>query len=227
MSAVLFDLDATLLDLPVDIEPARRLAEALFRARGWSRPLRPILPAITEAAAAVTSDPDERRRLIAEARAFIDRAEVLAAARAMARPGAAEAVSALAGQGRALGIVTDNGRACIDPALARTGLGRVPWRVVVTRDEVHRSKPDPGGIEQAAAALLPDGGPLWVVGDSPRDMQAAVAAAVAGVVIHPIGITGGRGDRAALVAAGATEVVDRLAAVVDLISRVASRAPSG
>jgi phosphoglycolate phosphatase-like HAD superfamily hydrolase len=226
MDAVLFDLDGTLLDLPVDIERARRGATALFCARGWSGELRPILPAITAAAAAVTGEPTERRRLEAEARALIDEAELDAAARAIARTGAREAAEMLAGQGLALGIVTDNGRACVGPALAAGGLDHLDWRVVVTRDEVARPKPDPAGVQHAAAALLPRGGLLWLVGDSPRDMQAARAAVVDRVTVRPVGVIGGRGTAAELIAAGAEAVLERLTELLAFADPVADREPS-
>lgn len=214
---MLFDLDATLLDLPVDIEPARQRVAAIFDDRGWARPLRPILLAIDEAADSVARDQADRARLIAEARGCIDDAEIPAAARATARPGAVETAAILAARGFSLGIVTDNGRACIDVALARTGLDHVPWRVVVTRDEVRRPKPDPAGVERAAVALLPDGGDLWMVGDSARDMQAACAASCAGIAIHPIGVTGGRGTAAALADAGARVAIERLGELPGLL----------
>jgi phosphoglycolate phosphatase-like HAD superfamily hydrolase len=47
----------------------------------------------------------------------------------------------------------------------------------VTRDDVALPKPAPDGIAAAARALCPGGGAVWMIGDSPRDVQAARAAA--------------------------------------------------
>lgn len=214
MLAVLFDMDGTLLELDVDIESVRAELRALFAARGYDAEMRPILQRIDEAADAVSSSADEREAIIAEARAVIDRAEVDAAARARACDGARDVLTQLAGDGTPFGLLTDNSRACVRPALAAAGLDHVAWREesVLTRDDVQAPKPDPAGIVRAARVLLPGGGELTMVGDSPRDIAAARAAGALldDVVVRAVAVRGGRSSHEALAAASPDRTIDDL-----------------
>ncbi len=203
MIAVLFDMDGTLLDLPVDIEPVRARVGELLAAHGWTGALRPLLGAIDRAAAAV-DDPDQAAALRRQARAVIDAAEIEAAGRASPRPGAREAVAGAARAGHPIGICTSNGRGSVAPALAAAGLPAGGWTVVVTRDDVDSPKPAPDGLVCAARALLPDGGTLYWVGDSTLDVGAGRAAhgILAGVTLRIVAVTGGRATEDDLRSAG-------------------------
>ena len=208
MSAVLFELDGTLLDLPVDIEPARREVERLLEEAGQGGPARPLLAAIDRA-----GDPELR----AAARRILDAAELAAAGRARARPGAAAAVAALAQRGFRLGIVTDNGRACLAAALSAAGL-EGGWHAV-TRDDVERPKPAPDGVISAARALCPAGGALWFAGDSPRDVIAgrAAAAQLPEIRLQVVAVLGGHGGEEEIARAAPDHVVPDLEAFAALV----------
>jgi phosphoglycolate phosphatase-like HAD superfamily hydrolase len=219
--AVVFDLDGTLLDLPVDIEPARAEVGALLAAAGHPGRPSPILGAI---AAAVLGAGADGAALRSAAHGVLDRAELVAAARATARPGAAEVLGAVIARGLPLAIVTDNGRACVAPALVAAGLDRVladpTGLVLVSRDDVVRAKPAPDGLIAAARRLLPDGGELLWLGDSPRDVAAGLAAraSLPGILLTVVAIGGGDEARsAALRAAGPDRLVDDLAAALALV----------
>jgi len=173
--SVAFDLDGTLLDLPVDIESARAEIAAMFAEFGYHEPMRPILDAINRASASVATRDEEIYPLIIRARGILDQAEVRAAENATARPGAVEAVESLRRLGIPLGIVTNNSRACIVPALAALGYTTSDF-VVSTRDEVRRPKPAPDGLIRVASKIAAADENMWYVGDSPVDISAAVAA---------------------------------------------------
>jgi phosphoglycolate phosphatase-like HAD superfamily hydrolase len=173
--SVAFDLDGTLIDLPVDIESARAEITALFAARGYHEPMRPILEAINRAAASVATSDADIFPLIIKARNILDVAEVAAAAHAKPRPGAINAIERLLKLGVKLGLVTNNSRACIAPALAVLG-ARPQHFAVSTRDDVRRPKPAPDGLIRIAGVLGERGEDMWYIGDSPVDVSAAVAA---------------------------------------------------
>ncbi len=173
--SVAFDLDGTLLDLPVDIESARSKIAALFAEFGYDKPMRPILDAINRAAASVAAKDEEIYPLIVRARAILDEAEVVAASNATARPGVGEAIESLRKLGIPLGIVTNNSRACIVPALAALGYTTSDF-FTSTRDEVRRPKPAPDGLIRVASKIAKAGENMWYIGDSPVDISAAVAA---------------------------------------------------
>lgn len=193
MIAYVFDLDGTLLDLPVDIEPVRERAAAPLRARGFTGALRPILETIDRAAAELATSDAHRRALVRAARDEIDAAEERAAEAAIARPGAARILTAVRAAGAGVGIVTNNGRRCVVPALARAGLAEaVGSAPIITRDDVDAPKPDPTGLVRIAGLLLPGGGDLVFIGDGRSDIRAATAAAplLPAVRLHSIAIAG-------------------------------------
>ncbi|HUH02330.1 MAG TPA: HAD family hydrolase [Kofleriaceae bacterium] len=213
MIAFVFDLDGTLLDLPVDIEPVRERAAAPLRARGFTGELRPILATIDRATAELATDEADRRALIGAARAEIDAAEIDAAHAATARPGAARILAAVRATGAGLGIVTNNGRACIAPALARAGLAEATRGApIITRDDVAAPKPDPAGLIQMAGLLLPTGGDLVFIGDGESDIRAGAAAQpmLAGVQLLTIAIAGRPAWSAGRIAADLSELATEI-----------------
>ena len=215
---MLFDLDGTLLRLPVDIEPARREIASLLAAAGWRGPAAPLLGVIDRAAAALSGDAAVRLRQ--RARAVIDRAELLAAPRAQACPGARELLAAASRRRAPLALVTNQGRPCVAPALAAAGLEGAGFLAVVTRDDVAQAKPAPDGVVRAVRSLLPAGGAALMVGDSPGDVAAVLAArAVLGprYQVKAVAVLGGRGSAADLAAAGADHVAAGLSQVAALL----------
>lgn len=206
--AVLFDLDRTLVSLDVDIEAARQRLRELYAPLGHHGSFRPVLPGIDEAARAVAATEAERVAWLARGRAVLDQAERMAAVRPLG--GAREALETLAARGIPVGVVTDNGP---DAVLAAARVLPLEPRVVITRDHVTRPKPDPEGVARAAHALLPAGGTLHVIGDSVRDMAAAVSARASLPAIHVVtmAVATGRDSAEALALAGADHVLRDLA----------------
>lgn len=84
--------------------------------------------------------------------------------------GVPEMLAGLRSGGLRLGIVTGKGREAWEVTRAATHLGE--WEVVVTDDDVHAGKPDPGGLLAATDALGMAPERIVYVGDSTADMQA-------------------------------------------------------
>jgi HAD superfamily hydrolase (TIGR01509 family) len=126
-------------------------------------------------------------------------------------PGTLEALRRLADAGIRLGLVTAGHREVVEPQLGHTGLGDLlPVRVFGDDLPVH--KPDPRPLRLALGRLGTAIAPSEAVyvGDAPDDMRMARSVGATG-----IGIASILGDPEELRAAGASVVVDSVAAWVE------------
>jgi pyrophosphatase PpaX len=89
-------------------------------------------------------------------------------------PGTADGLSALLDAGYRLGIVTSKSRPVAERGLEAFGLGRYFECLVAYEDtEIHKPEPEP--LLEAARRFGVDIGKCAYVGDSPHDMNAAIA----------------------------------------------------
>lgn len=116
--------------------------------------------------------------------------------------GAADALEAVVGSGRQLGLVTAGHRSLVEPQLARTGVAR-HFAVTVFGDDLDVHKPDPAPLRLALSRLGLETRPSATiyVGDTPADMRMART-----VGTRAVGIASLLGDPGALRDAGAEEV---------------------
>ncbi len=126
-------------------------------------------------------------------------------------PGVRDALVRLAAAGHVLGVVTSGQGEIVRPQIERFGLGGL-LSVRVFGDDLPEQKPDPAPLVRAlnSGHLRGRAVDATYVGDAPEDMQMAVRASV-----RAIGVTSGMGEAAALIASGAAEVADSVAAWVD------------
>jgi pyrophosphatase PpaX len=168
-AAILFDLDGTLID-------TYRLYLECYR-----RALEPHLGyAPTDAEIAARRPASERRFLtdwLGEPRGVECHAEMRRLYADLYREmqdgiyqGVPEMLSGLRSAGLRLGIVTGKGRQAWDVTRAHSDVGA--FEVVITDDDVHAAKPDPGGLLAAAEALGIAPEQAVYVGDSTVDMKA-------------------------------------------------------
>lgn len=175
VSAILFDVDGTLIDTyHLYIESYRRALEPyLGRTPTWAdvagaRPSseRHFLTSLVEP------------ELVGDCHASMCRhyEELFATHAAGLYEGVREMLAHLRSAGFPLGIVTGKGRRAWEVTLRHVDLP--PFDVVVTEDDAERPKPDPGGLLAATAALGLRPEEIAYVGDSLTDIEAARAAGI-------------------------------------------------
>lgn len=113
---------------------------------------------------------------------FIARADAIMADRTVILPHVAGAIRSLKRRGSALGIVTSKFRYRVEQVLEREEL-RGEFEVIVGREDVIASKPDPEGLFTAMSALgaLPENS--CYVGDSVTDAKTAQRAGAAFIAV--------------------------------------------
>jgi HAD superfamily hydrolase (TIGR01549 family) len=178
ISAVLFDLDGTLIN-------TKRLYLEAYR-----RALQPDLGRLLTDAEMLAIGSRTERRVFesflpagngAECmqRFYQHYAELHASHFEGLYPGVAELLQTLRLRGVPLGIVTGKSRRAWEVTAAATELG--PFDVVVVEDDVTQPKPDPSGLHAALIALGRGPTEALYVGDGAHDLQAARAAGILGV----------------------------------------------
>ncbi len=201
MSAILFDLDGTLLDTVDDIAAAlnRALAEkgvgalATAQVRDMIGRGAPMLIARAVERLGLSMDAADQAALTERFYFHYEQLHQLDESKACAYPGVAEGLGSLHALGLRLAVVTNKQRHFAVSLLQRLNLSR--WiDVVVGGDTCERRKPDPQPLRFACNALRVDPPQALMVGDSMNDLLAARAAGLP-VVCVPYGYSEGRDPR--------------------------------
>ncbi len=166
---VLFDMDGTLLKLPVEIDEARQELRAFFAARGFESPFRPLLPELRRAARHLGGE--KWSSIEQQGLRILDRYEVSAANAVEWFDGAIDVLAHLDTRRIPFGLVTNNGRAALGHALQRIG-GPKRFTCILTRDDVHDPKPAPEGLIKAWRLLGGCRGRVAWIGDGVHDVEA-------------------------------------------------------
>jgi len=215
-SAVLFDLDGTLLDTLADIAIA---ANAVLEEIGL--PTHPVeayrqfigegVPMLFQRAAGA-ADPALLDRCVGRFREVYGQAWNV---RTHPYDGVPELLDELTARGPALAVLSNKPdvftRLCVEHYL-----GRWPFRVVLGSREGVPRKPDPAGALEAAALLGLDPAAIVYLGDTAIDMRTA-----RGAGMHPVGVSWGFRPVAELLDAGAAQIIDRPLALLDVLDGLA------
>ncbi len=176
ISAVLFDLDGTLIDSAPDLLAALdRARDRLGLPAGDHAALRHH--ASRGAAGILTAGLPERSDLDMEAikQQFLDDYAAELWCRTRPFSGIEQLLARLADAGRALGIVTNKISRFADPVLEQAGWEE-RFACLVTGDRVRRPKPDPEPVQMACQAIGVVPERVLFVGDDRRDVEAGLAA---------------------------------------------------
>jgi len=242
--AVLFDMDGTLLFLPVDIDAVRDRLTEFHRGYGLEMAFRPLTDDLSAAARRLEEmlSPAEARAAQRWARATVEQAEVDAAARVQPREGCLEALRVLVGRGVRVAVVSNNTRRGIRAALDAVGVDPDGLDALVSRDDVPSPKPAPDMIELTLRLLVEDGwDPVgtdddparwWMIGDGPSDVMAATSCRTERV--HPrmrrggvVVVGGGLAGRGTLAGPGADHVISDDRAAFELLVGTGTEGEAG
>lgn len=172
IEAILFDLDGTLIDTVDLIRSSFRHATRVVL--GESMPDDVMMAGVGMPLANQMRDfsPEHAEELLR-----VYRAHNAEAHDGMVReyPGTEEVLVELERRGMPMGVVTSKGTTMTLRGLRLFGLERF-FRVVVTSDDVPLHKPDPYPVAHAAELLGVRVERCMYVGDSPHDMESALAA---------------------------------------------------
>jgi phosphoglycolate phosphatase len=176
--AVLFDMDGTLVETNIDFGLMKR--EMLDLASEYGIPasdlaaldILGIVRAATERLE-LTYRYHESRSLRTRAFTRLEEIEVRHSENAFAIDGALDLLAMLKESGIRVGIVTRNCRRAVEISMRRTGV----WAdVLLTRDDVPKTKPDPDHLLHALDLLNVGQGDAVMIGDHWMDVMAGRAA---------------------------------------------------
>lgn len=172
--AVLFDMDGTLVETKIDFALMKREMLALGERHGIPASELHGLDILAAVKAIVNRlDPAEADRVHREAFDTLERIELAHSDSVHIIDGALELLSALRDAGIRIGIVTRNCRNAVRVSLDRTG---VFHDVLLTRDDVHNTKPHPEHLLRAMDLLGVQPDESLTIGDHWMDIQGGRAA---------------------------------------------------
>ncbi len=179
LRAVLFDLDGTLIQTHIDFPAMTQVMTRLARDAGVAESVtdgKDILSLVEAAAEDVDKRGGDGAALRRTAFAQLEEMEVIGCAHPELLPGTRELLTALTERGVKIAVVTRNCRKVSVGLLARFSL---PHDLLLTRDDVRRTKPNPEHLWEALHLLdtLPEH--AGMVGDHWMDIQAGERAGCA------------------------------------------------
>lgn len=189
LRAVLFDLDGTLVETHIDFAAMTTAMETLAREAGVPESVtagKDILGLVGAAAGDVAGRGGDGAGLRRKAYAQLEALEVTGCSRPVLLPGTVLLLQKLKSRGARVGIVTRNCRRVSSQLVTQFAL---PHDVLLTRDDVPRTKPHPEHLWEALRLLGTPPESAAMVGDHWMDIQAGRDAGCAATV----GILGAHG----------------------------------
>ena len=179
LQAVLFDLDGTLLQTQIDFPAMAHAMRCLAQAAGVPESVtngKDILSLVEAAMNDVSARGGDGEAFRRTAFAKLEEQEILGCSDPILLPGTRELLSMLNDSGVKIGVVTRNCRTVSEGMLAQFGL---PHDVLLTRDDVTRTKPNPEHLWEALTHLGVSSEKSAMVGDHWMDIQAGQMAGCA------------------------------------------------
>ena len=175
---VVFDLDGTLANLPVDWEGLRAELRRHFQSRyGFDSNFRPFDSEIEEVGQKLGDS------ALREAYQIVERHELENIEEVSPVNGALELVQELKDRGKSLAILSSNTHRAIERALEHLGI-REHFDIIVGKEDVVKHKPDPEGLILIKDRAGVSGDETCYIGDRSTDMECAARAGACGLSIE-------------------------------------------
>ena len=184
ISAVIFDLDGTLIRSRHDYREMARRAEAILADEGVlgdgldePRKVWQIIRGGLEALGELGLPPERAKRTLQRINEALNSVELLSLDSVQPVPGALEALKLIKSHGMKIGIATRAGRQYAERSLETAGLTEYV-DALLARDEVEHPKPDPRHLLQLVESLGASRERILYVGDTTTDLTTARAAGI-------------------------------------------------
>jgi HAD superfamily hydrolase (TIGR01509 family) len=183
LEAILFDCDGTIVELHFDYMGARRAIIDFLIRKGFKGTLFSEEDPIQITLEKLKGILEKRgqghlfEEFFGHCKEIMDRFEMEAAKRTRLMPNALETIRTLKAMGLKVALVSNSGRKAIELLLKRL-IERSFFEAIVTRDDLKVMKPDPAPVFEALKRLGIPASRAIVVGDSPVDIKAGIAAGV-------------------------------------------------
>ncbi len=182
---VIFDLDGTILNLPINYDKVRNELKTVFKSFGIEMEFRPILPSIDTALSTLKNDYGIQKfgEISTIVYRVMEKYEMEAAKEAKPIAGAEETLNKLKQLGIKMAIFSRNGRSGVVVSLKKTKLEEY-FDVIVAREDVGQQKPDAAGIENILKMIDMKSEEAIMVGDHIFDIMAARNAGLKSIAIR-------------------------------------------
>jgi len=180
---LIFDLEGTLLEMPVDWEGMRNKIRSYFSDNfGIDMHFKPVLEKIDEALSllAQTKAKSEIDRIKEQALSILESAHIEGAKKSVLYPGIFDLLEKLEKKNYILTVFTNSGKESTTILLEKNKINDY-FKMIVTREDVDKPKPSPEGIEKIIKAFKLTRENYLVIGDHPYDILAGKAAKIRSV----------------------------------------------
>ena len=188
MKLLIFDLDGTLVRLPIDYNSLRQSLKEYFKKYGLNLEFRPLLKKIDYAISFVKKNfPEDQEKVKKDVKEILDKFELEGVKKAEIIENVRETLNSLKEMNFKLAILTSNGKKCAEKSLEKFKIKNY-FNLILSREDC-KPKPEPSGILKIMNKLNFKKENTIMVGDGLNDILAAKNAGV-----KFIGVLTGVGD---------------------------------
>lgn len=211
---IIFDLDGTILRLPINYKALREELKKIFKKFGIKSEFKPLLTSIDNSVSLIKKNfgVTIATKISLIAYKTLEKYELDAVRKSEMIYGAKRTLRRLKKLGFKLALFSRNGKAAVVKSLRKFGL-RNYFDVIVTRDDVKKQKPHPEALHKILEYLKIKPSQALVVGDHPYDIMAAKNCG-----IKSVGILSKNIDEEQFKKFGAFKVINSISELIEISS---------